>query len=55
MECKWCGEQCDGDYCSENCRINDMEACTDPEERLKLQDAFDHWLDQQEKEMEGRH
>jgi hypothetical protein len=52
MTCKWCGDDLlpgQEDYCSENCRVNDMEACIDPEERLKLQRKFDAWLKRQEK------
>lgn len=55
-KCKWCGEEFTprtwADHCSENCLVNDMEAAWDPERRQKLQDAFDRWLDQQEKEIE---
>lgn len=50
--CKWCGESCKTDYCSENCRVNDMEAAIDPEKRIELQQKFDAWLDAKERELE---
>lgn len=54
--CEWCGEEFTPgtwpDHCSENCLENDMEEAWDPKRRQKLQDTFDRWLDQQEKEME---
>lgn len=57
-ECRWCGEEFEPgiwpEHCSEGCLENDMESTWDPERRLKLQAAFDRWLDQQEKEMEER-
>lgn len=55
-ECKWCGEPFTPgtwpDHCCENCVVNDIENTWDKEERRKLQERFDQWLQAQEREME---
>lgn len=42
-DCKWCGEECEDDS---------DQADIGPEERAKLQDKFDKWLEAQEAELE---
>ena len=58
-ECKWCGEDCQEDsvldFCCMACLENYMDEVDDPTEREILEDAYDRWMEDQEKEMEGRH
>ena len=57
-ECKWCGDDFKPgtwpEHCSEACLVNDMENTFDENEREKLQDQFEAWLDAQEAEVTAR-
>lgn len=54
-DCKWCSEECedDSEFCDHWCMLNYAnQADIGPEERAKLQDKFDKWLEAQDAELE---
>lgn len=52
-DCKWCGEECEDEFCDHWCTLNYANnADISPKERAELQDRFDRWLAQQETELE---